>query len=183
MIARPEMVTSGADVAPGPGLARNLLDALNRVEAAIAVFTLFLTAGLIVADVLGRELFNHGVFGALRGSVYAMAITGLLGFGLCVASGSHMRIRIFDGLIPKSLEGVWVRLSDTISFLICAYFAYWAVLYVRETFLQHEVALSLNVVVWPFQLALPWMFISAGLRYLLFAIFPALRPIETEVPS
>ena len=34
---------------------------------------------------------------------------------------------------------------------------------------------------WPVQLILPYCFASAGLRYLLFAFFPDLRPAEAEV--
>jgi C4-dicarboxylate transporter, DctQ subunit len=161
-------------------VARRFLAALFWIESAIAVAALLAVAGILFADVVGRELFGHGLFGALRAAVYGTAIAGLIGFGLCTAAGAHMRVNLLDGLLPKRLEPHIARIADGLSFVICAAFAYWSALYVAQTYGQNEQALSLGVPVWPFQIVLPWMFVSAGLRYLVFAAVPDLRPAEVE---
>ncbi|QCI65350.1 TRAP transporter small permease [Phreatobacter stygius] len=160
--------------------ARRMLAALFWLESAIAVAALLAVAAILFADVVGRELFGQGLFGALRAAVYATAIAGLIGFGLCTAAGAHMRVNLLDKLLPARLEPSIERIADGLSFVICAAFAYWSVLYVLQTYAQNEQALSLGVPVWPFQVVLPWMFISAGIRYLIFALLPVLRPVEQE---
>ncbi|WP_267215900.1 TRAP transporter small permease [Chelatococcus asaccharovorans] len=164
-------------------VARQYLQILWVLESLIASIALFIIAGLLLADVVGREFFNHGLFGALRGAVYAMAISGLLGFGLCVASNSHVRISALDGIVPISLRPIVTRLGDIASALICALLAYWAIRFVAGTITQNEMALSLGMPVWPFQMVLPWMFLSATSRYVVFAIWPQLRPEEPAVAA
>jgi hypothetical protein len=35
--------------------------------------------------------------------------------------------------------------------------------------------------IWPFQLVLPYIFLASAVRYLAFALFPGLRPGDSEV--
>jgi hypothetical protein len=41
-------------------------------------------------------------------------------------------------------------------------------------------AQAFNLPVWPFQLAIPLGFLSASVRYFLYAAWPALRPLPPE---
>ncbi len=157
-----------------------LLSRLTSVEKLIAVAGLFVTAGALLVDIVARELLRASMFGSLRIAVYAMATTALLGFCVCVAAHAHIRVTAFDGLVPAGWRPMLHRLADLVSFAICCVFAYLAGSYVRETQLVGETDVALNVVIWPFQLALVWMFVSAAIRYGLFALFPAVRPEEGE---
>lgn len=161
--------------------AAGFLRQLTRVEQAIAVGGLLLTAVALLVDIFAREVLYSSIFGSLRIAVYSTAFAALIGFCVCVASNSHIRVSIFDGLTPPSWRPAIYRLADVVSFAICIVFAWFAVNYVWQTYLVGETDVSLNVVIWPFQLVLVWMFVSAALRYGLFAIYPALRPQEEEI--
>lgn len=160
---------------------RRLLDLLTRVECAFAVTALCISAGALVADIVSREVFSHGLFGSLRIAVFATALAALSGFAICVATGSHLRISSFDGLIPAGMRPAVIRIGNLLSFAICAFFAYWALFYVRQTMAIGETDPSLGIAVWPLQSILVWMFVSGGLRYLAYAVFPELEPQEAEL--
>lgn len=154
---------------------------LARFERVVAVGGLFVTAAALLADIFAREVLRSSLFGSLRVAVYAMAISALFGFCVCVAANAHIRVTVFDGVTPPAWRPLVSRLADVISFLICSAFIWFAAHYVWQTFQVAETDVALGVLVWPFQLALVWMFASAGIRYGLFAIFPGLRPREEEV--
>lgn len=159
------------------GRAFNLL---TRIECAFAVTALCVSAGALVADIISREVFSYGLFGSLRIAVFATALAALSGFAICVATGTHLRISSFDRIVPAAMRPAVVRLGNLASFAICAFFAYWSLFYVRQTAAIGETDPSLGIEVWPMQGILVWMFVSGGLRYLTYAIFPELQPQEAE---
>jgi TRAP-type C4-dicarboxylate transport system permease small subunit len=156
---------------------------LTQLECLVAVFALCLSAGALVADIVSRELFSHGLFGSLRVAVYATAIAALSGFAICVATGSHLRVTVVDNLVPERWRPAVARAGNFLSFAICAYFAYWAIFYIRQTATIGETDPSLGIQVWPIQCILAWMFISGGARYLAYGVFPELEPEEAEPTS
>jgi len=162
-------------------VARQFLHWLTRLECVVAVLALILSASALMADIIAREVFRVGLFGSLRVAVYSTAIAALFGFGICVAQSAHIRVNVFDKITPETWQATIVRIGDVISLAICAYFAYWALQYVIQTYEIGETDTSLNLKVWPMQTVLFWMFFSGGLRYALFAVFPVLRPEEAEV--
>ncbi|MEP9386028.1 TRAP transporter small permease [Mesorhizobium sp. KR9-304] len=162
-------------------LAGAFLALLTRTEQAIAVAALFVTAAALLADIFAREVLFSSLFGSLRVAVYGMAFAALFGFCVCVAANAHIRVTIFDGITPAAWRPLVCRFADLLSFAICAAFGWFAAHYVWQTYMVAETDVALGIVVWPFQLALVWAFISGGLRYGLFFVFPALRPQEQEI--
>jgi C4-dicarboxylate transporter, DctQ subunit len=153
---------------------------LTRVECLFAVVCLCISAGALVADIFAREVFSVGLFGSLRVAVYATALAALTGFGICVATGTHLRISSLDRFIPKRWRPLVTRAGNLLSFAICMFFAYWSLFYVRQTYALGETDSSLRIPVWPIQSILIWMFVSGGLRYLAYAVFAELQPREAE---
>lgn len=153
---------------------------LTRAECFFAVTCLCISAAALVADIVSRELFATGLFGSLRVAVYATALAALSGFAICVATGSHLRISALDGVTPERWRPLVKRVGNIVSFGICMFFAYWSLFYVQQTFRIGETDPSLGVQVWPIQSILIWMFVSGGVRYLAYAIFPELEPAEAE---
>jgi len=153
---------------------------LTRAECVFAVTCLCISAGALVADIVSRELFSYGLFGSLRVAVYATALAALSGFAICVATGTHLRVNALDALVPVAWRPLVGRVGNVLAFAICMYFAYWSLFYVRQTFRIGETDPSLGIKVWPIQCILIWMFVSAGARYIAYAIFPELEPREAE---
>lgn len=154
---------------------RRLLGVLKRVESVVAAVALCVVAAALFADIVGREFFGSGIFGAQRTAVYGMVISAFLGFVLATHAGRHIRVESIDALIPALIQPLVVRLGHAISALICIYLAYWSADFVAISFGQGERGMGLDVLVWPFKLILPWAFGSACLRYVCFSLDPTLE--------
>jgi TRAP-type C4-dicarboxylate transport system permease small subunit len=163
---------------------QKFLKALWTVEATICVVAFCGTALALMADVLAREFFGNGIFGAQRFAVWGNAISGLLGFAIVTAERGHLRPQFADGLIPKSLEPYADRIGEVLSAVICLGMAWYAVKFVQSSAALGERGMAIPILVWPIQLVLVWMFASSALRHLVFARWPELRPVpRSEVPS
>jgi TRAP-type C4-dicarboxylate transport system permease small subunit len=156
--------------------ARRLMRGLWLLEATVCVLAFSVTSVALMADVLGREFFGNGIFGAQRLAVWTTAIAGLVGFALVTAEAGHLRPRFLDGLMPKTLEPHADRFGDLISAAICIFLGWYAVQFVQSSAALGERGMAIPIVVWPIQLILPWMFFSSALRHLCFAGWPALKP-------
>lgn len=167
----------------GARTARNFLRTLFQVECGIAVFALSLSAAALIADIITRELFQFGLFGALRVAVYSTAVAALIGFPIAITTGSHLRVTMLDGLFPKGWEAAQARVAHLVSAAICIFFVYWAAFYVLQTRDIGETDPSLHIIVWPIQSVLIWMFLSGAVRYLTYAVFPAIQPQEAETAA
>lgn len=163
---------------------QKFLKALWTVEATICVIAFCGTALALIADVLAREFFGNGIFGAQRFAVWSNAIAGLLGFALVTAERGHLRPQFADALVPKALEPHIDRIGELVSATICLVIAWYAVKFVQSSAALGERGMAIPILVWPIQLVLPWMFFSSALRHLAFAAWPELRPVpRSEVPS
>lgn len=161
-------------------LVRSTLRWLYLSEVAVTCAALLLVASSLVVDVIARELFGSGIFGAQKFAVYNNAIAGLLGFAVVVHTGGHLRISIVDQLFPDDWQRSMIRLGDVLSCIICAVLGVYAVAYVRSSMRLGETDLLFYAKLWPFQLVLPYIFLASAARYLGFAVFPALRPAEAK---
>jgi len=170
----------GRPLATAEKTAAAFLAALFAAEKWVAIAAFALIAVLLFADVLGRELFGHGLFWAQRASVYAATVAGLLGFSLCVAKGAHLRPSSFDKLAPAGWGPAMNRAADLISAAICLFLAIYGANFVVNSFALGERGQAIDMPLWPVQMILPYCFVSAMLRYLAYAAFPALRPVESE---
>ena len=160
---------------------RRVLKGLRYLEAFICVAAFSIAVLALMSDVIGREVFGHGVFGAQRVAVWATAVVGLVGFALVSSDAGHLRPQFADRWVPRSAEPVLNRVADVISALICVFLGYYAVLFVRSSFELGERGVGIPIELWPLQLILPWMFLSSAVRHLSFAVFPALKPLpKTE---
>lgn len=156
----------------------NWITGIEKLLASLA-FVIMLVA--IGADVIGREVFSHGIFGSVRVAVYALIISAMAGFGIATATGSHLRPRFADRLVPYPLQVPALRLGQIISAAILFTLAWAAWEMVLFTRMIEERDLALDTLVWPVQLALPLGFGLSAVRHLIYAVFPQLQPEENEV--
>ncbi|MFN5512656.1 MAG: TRAP transporter small permease [Burkholderiales bacterium] len=155
---------------------RGLLKVLLWIEIAVCVLTLFLGSGALVADVIAREFFGNGIFGAQRFAVWATAIAGLVGFALVTAERGHLRPQFTDKWLPAAWDPHMERISDVVSAAICIALGWYAIEFVKSSHALGERGMAIPIKLWPIQLILPWMFFSSAIRHLVFAALPVLRP-------
>jgi len=149
---------------------------LSSAERAITFVAFALLILAVFADVLSRELTGTGLHWARQGGVYANLFVVMFGLGLASAGGSHLRPRFADGWLPNRLNPFLERANDLGMAAFCIAFAVIAAGVVVDSFELQERSVALRIAVWPFQSVIPLAFAIGGLRHLVYALFPDLRP-------
>ena len=157
---------------------QRFLNGLYWAEAIVAVTAFSGVALALTADVIGREIFGDGIYGAQKFAVYCTAVAGLTGFALVVAKGGHLRPKFFDRIVPPQYDVQANRVADLTAAAICIFLGIYAVQFVYSSYALQERGLGLNILVWPVQAIVPYVLLSSALRYILFALSPANRPAE-----
>ena len=175
-----------------PAAARKAVLVWHRVECWIAVVAFAFIAVVLLIDVVGRELIAPllremgqtvgalGVQGSQKLSVYALVIGSYAGVGIATATGSHLVPRVAFAWVPAAWNDAMNRLSDFIAAVFLLGVAWVAWQFVQSSMSTGLLVPILNWKVWPIQLALPIGFLSAAGRYLMFGLWPALRPLPPE---
>ena len=169
-----------------------LLARWHRVECWIAVLSFAFIATVLVIDVMGREFYGPlmtlmgfkvgatGLFGSQKLAVFALVIGSFCGIGIATATGVHLVPRVAFNWLPKAWSPQVDRIADALTGLFLIGVTYYATLFVMGSRASGVLAAVINVSAWPIQMAIPIGFLSAALRYLLFARWPALRPSAPE---
>ena len=152
---------------------RRFLEILTRFESTVAVAAYTVTAGLLVADVISREVFSEAIWGAQKIAVFGAIIAGILGLTLAVAQNAHLRANFADGVLPFPWTA---RAGDLISAAIFLTMGGYAVYFVSESILFRDRAAVINWPLWPFQSVFAYAFFASALRHIAFAIDPTLKP-------
>lgn len=152
------------------------LTRLTWLEAAISITAYAFVAGLLLADVIGRQVFGISIYGAQKIAVQATMIAAFMGLTLATSRGSHMRAEAADALVPKRWSTQADRFGYVLSAILFAALAAISFKFMMET-RQYGIRIPvLGWPLWPVQVVLPLAFGSSALKSLAFAAFPALAP-------
>jgi TRAP-type C4-dicarboxylate transport system permease small subunit len=177
-------------VAP-PGV-RRVVEIWHTGECWLAVAAFGFIAAILLLDVIGRELVGPvlrlvgsepgatGIFAAQKLSVFALVIGSFAGIGIATATGSHIVPRFAHGWVPEKWGPVMDRLADVLTGLFLLAVAWFGFKFVGSSFKTDLRAPVLDWPVWPVQLFIPLGFLSAAGRYLLYAVWPTLKPQPPE---
>lgn len=147
-------------------LAKSLIDRIVQIEKWIAFTAFVLMLGALAADVIGREVIGHGVFGAVKFAVYVLIYCAMAGFGIATATGSHLRPKFLDKAVPEALTTTAIRLGQFISAAILLVLAAAGLTFVGFGMMLQERDVTLDVLIWPVQLAIPIGFTLSALRHI-----------------
>jgi TRAP-type C4-dicarboxylate transport system permease small subunit len=156
-----------------------LIRYLRLSEAVVATVAYAAVAGILMVDVIGRELFATSLFGAQQLAVYGAIIAGFLGLTLATSDNAHLRPGFMDFLFRR-WEVQVIRLGDAISGIFFFAAAYVAWTFVAVSMGAGDRAPVLYFFVWPLQLVIPYACLSAGLKHMIFALRPELKPRADE---
>lgn len=172
-----------------------LLTAWHLLERWIAVIAFSLIGILIFGDVAGREFVGPigralgfelgftGIYGAGKLSLFMLVIGAFAGLGVSVASGAQIVPRIAFAWAPRALEPLVDRIANLLSALVFFVVAYYGWIFVSASRGIGTVMPGLDWPVWIIQTAIPIGFASAGVRYLIFTIWPGTAPVREELPE
>lgn len=156
-----------------------LLETLRIVESVSAAAAYAAVALLLMYDVVAREVFGQALLGTQQLAVYGAILAGFLGLTLATSDNSHLRPAFMDFLVAKIHIPI-ERIGDTISAIFFFIAAYIAWTFVVVSFEAGDKAPVLYFVVWPLQLIIPYAFLSAGTKHLIFSLRPDLKKRATE---
>lgn len=159
-------------------MAGRFLHRVAGVERHVAVAAFMMLVAVLFADVVSREVTGTGLLWARQLGVYANLLVTMAGVGLASAQGAHFRPRFADGWLPVRWEPVLVRLQEALMALFCLAFAAVAAAATATTYGLQERGSLPAWPLWPFQAIVPLAFLSAGVRHVLLACWPTLRPEE-----
>ena len=156
-----------------------LVRSLRFIEAICATAAYAVVAGLLMTDVIGREVFGTSFLGAQQLAVYGAILAGFLGLTLATSDSTHLRPEFMDFVLRKYTVFAQ-RLGDAISACFFFFGAYIAWTFVAVSMSAGDKAPVLYFVVWPLQLIIPYAFASAGLKHTAFAAQPTLKLINED---
>ncbi|HCH31484.1 MAG TPA: hypothetical protein DE045_00895 [Oceanospirillaceae bacterium] len=157
---------------------QHFLRHLFRIEALFAVLAYTVVTLALVADIIGREMFHHSIWGIQKVAVYAAVAAGLVGLGLATSKGKHIRPKFTDNWAPAAWTRNLARLGDLIACITFSFAGYFSILLVQDSYNYQFLAPVLDWPIWPFQIILPYTFFSTALRHAAFTLQPKLRPDE-----
>lgn len=175
-----------------PRSVSKLLTAWHTIECWVAVICFAFIASILVIDVVYRELLSPllvflglsngsgGIFGAQKLAIFALVVGAFAGIGIATATGSHLIPRIGFKWFPRRYSELIDRASDIFTgmvMLACAWYGLQFALVSKEF---GVIAPVINTSPWVVQLAIALGFLSAGLRYFIFAKWPSTRPVLPE---
>ncbi|WP_321340681.1 TRAP transporter small permease subunit [Breoghania sp.] len=95
----------------------NLIDRFSRVLAVISGFAIFLMAGLVVSEIVLRNVFSVSLTFVWEVSVYLHMGAIFLGSAWTLRTGGHIRVTLLRAVLPRAFE--WF--ATLIGLLISAY--------------------------------------------------------------
>jgi TRAP-type C4-dicarboxylate transport system permease small subunit len=159
---------------------RAMLKTVTLTESIAATIAYAVVAVILMVDVIGREVFSTSFLGLQQLAVYGAIIAGFLGLTLATSDNAHLRPAFLDRLAPTALEPMVQRLGDLVSagFFFAGAWVCWS--FVAYSMEVGDRAPVMYFLLWPLQLVIPYAFASAGLKHLIFAADPALKPAASE---
>ena len=177
---------------PAPPAVVALLRVWHKLECWIAVLSFSFIALVLMIDVIGREFYGPvismlgfkvgatGLFGSQKLAVFALVIGSFAGIGIATATGVHLVPRVAFKWVPANWSPHMDRIADVFTGLFLMGVAWYGVLFVIASKESGVLAAVINVSAWPIQTAIPLGFASAAMRYFIFALWPAVRPVPPE---
>lgn len=176
---------------PGGGALGFVDRFVARIENAfnlIAALVIFILMFFMVAEVIGRTIFNHPIPGAIDWIEVSMAAFTFLGVAYCQRLGGHIRMEI----VISRMHG---RLLWALEFLTTAIAAFYIFVIMRRSFFHfmraYEIGdstIDIQLPVWPSKLIVP---IALGLLlirlliqlwgYLRLILHPEATPVAVPI--
>lgn len=178
-----------------PTVISRLLFGWHLLERWIAVIAFSLIGALIFADVAGREFVgplgyalgldmgSTGIYGARKIALFLLVIGAFAGLGVSVATGTQIVPRIAFRWVPSDWAMSVDRLANLLSGAVFLAVAYYGAVFVNASREIGTVMPGLDWPVWIIQSTIPIGFVSAALRYVIFAVWPETAPHREEVPE
>jgi C4-dicarboxylate transporter DctQ subunit len=160
---------------------------LGRVETffnLVAAAFIFVLMFLGMAQVLGRQLFNHPINGYIDFVELSMATFAFLGVAYCQRLGGHVRMEMFLKIAPGRLRWSMEVFGTLIALFVIAVLTWYSFDHFLRAYRLGDSTIDAELPVWPSKLIVPVSFALLLLRllvqlvaYLRLVANPAAEPV------
>lgn len=180
----------GIEVAPPParvvlGLLTGALAGLRAVVAVLVVLLFTYMAVAVLAQVIGRYVFNFSIDWAVESATFAQIWMVLLGAGYAMRKGLHVSVDFLVAKLPVPV----VRVLNLVITVLCLWFM-WVVFLGSLTLIQVGAMQTSSALQLP--MSYPYMAIPVAMAYLALEFVllmwlrsfgaPAIEDTETAMP-
>ncbi len=154
-----------------------LLKWMLRLESLAAALAYVIVAGLLLGEIVAREVFATTIWGSQKMAVFAAIYAGFLGLCLATASNSHLRPQFADKWWPRRWGPALARIGDLISAAVFIGLGWIGIEFVSQTIQYGDEAAVIRWKLWWIQSVIVYAFFSSAVRHLIFAARPDLKPL------
>lgn len=115
---------------------------LYRISGLLSAVSLTLICGLILAQVVARNL-GTTVRDAEEFAAWAMAAAGFFGLPYALHQGAHIRVAVVTRFVPQALHHTMELISSAIGLALACYLAWFCSSFVLESWRFNEVSQGL----------------------------------------
>lgn len=179
---------SSSDGGGALGTVSAVVAKVENVFNFIASLVIFLLMFFMVAEVLGRKLFNAPIPGAIDWIEISMATFAFLGAAYCQRQGGHVRMEV----VMSRLQGTALWVIEAIAvgvalFYVCV-IAQKSFVHFLRAYEIGDSTIDIQLVVWPSKLIVPIALSLLAIRlaiqlwgYIRLALDPTAEPIAVPV--
>ena len=138
---------------------------VEKASTAVAACVIFSLMCLVVADVLGRKLFNAPIQGAIEVTELTLVVIVYLSVAYVQGRRDHIRLELFSSRTSESVLRRLDFLSLLISLVICLIITWRIGLFAWESFTTDDHTMGLvEIPIWPSKVAVFFGFTLLSLR-------------------
>ena len=127
---------------------------VEKASTAVAAFVIFSLMCLVVADVLGRKLFNAPIQGAIEVTELTLVVIVYLSVAYVQGRREHIRLELFSSRAPEYLLKKLDFLSLLLSLVICLIITWRVALFAWESWVTDDHMMGLvEIPIWPSKVA------------------------------
>jgi TRAP-type C4-dicarboxylate transport system permease small subunit len=147
----------------------HVIDAVNlaaeKFERFVVSFSIILMALVAIANVIGRNLFQHSFSWAEEVTQFAIVWVTFIGTSYAARKGAHIRMTaLFDALGPRGRKGLMLVISAGTAALMF-YLAWYGGVYTMKLVETQRHTLGLQIPLYLVILWVPVGFVMTGLQY------------------
>ncbi|WP_138419598.1 TRAP transporter small permease [Aquibacillus sediminis] len=128
----------------------NIVTKISKALENIAAIILFLTAMLVLANVLSRRLFDTPIQGTHDFILFLTPVLISLSIAYCAVKDGHISISVFMDRLPRKVQKVIDSLIGIISAIFLFFVTRNIILYADEMRQNGEVSLTIGLPHFPF---------------------------------
>ncbi|MPN06240.1 Ectoine TRAP transporter small permease protein TeaB [bioreactor metagenome] len=139
---------------------------IKKFEEFILSYSILLMAIILVANVIGRLVFNHSLkFAEEAGSMLTLIVT-FIGVSYCARVGRHIIMTVFFDIMPPKGKKLFLFISSSFTTACLLYLTYLSSNYIMGVYNTGRVTPALGLPMWIPYMFVPLGFLLGALQYL-----------------